>query len=118
MRPPTITCANGKPPPVELPSRALAMSPLEASAPPPMRRPPLPSWYLSSWSEAEALMLFRSTFSTPDTLTEIDEVVYVPPRLPRPGVGSNGSQPYPLNQTSTQVCALRSLTAQLWCAAS
>ena len=30
------------------------------------------------------------------------------------GVGSNGIQPYPLNQTSTQACASVSVTSQAW----
>src|SRR5262249_49793971 len=39
-----------------------------------------------------------------------DEAEYVPASPPRLGVGSNGTQPHPRNQTSTHMCASRSET--------
>ena len=37
--------------------------------------------------------------------SEPDANVYSPPSVPRPGVGSNGTQPIPANHTSTHACA-------------
>jgi len=42
-----------------------------------------------------------------------DASLYEAASEPRPGVGSNGSQPYPGNQTSTHVCASWSVTVQV-----
>ena len=44
-----------------------------------------------------------------------DEAEYEPARPPRPGVGSNGTQPQPRNQTSTHMCASRSETTHSPC---
>src|SRR4029079_10609047 len=97
-------------PPTEPPPRPLATSPPVAPAAP---GPDCPGWPSTPPSTPAAMALALSTFSAPGASNEIDDEVYGPPRLPRPGVGSNGSQPYPLNQTSTQACALWSFTRQL-----
>ena len=48
-----------------------------------------------------------------DGRVEVDRgSVYGPSSCPRPGVGSNGSQPSPRNQTSTHACASWSTTVQ------
>ena len=44
-----------------------------------------------------------------------DEAEYDPASPPRLGVGSNGIQPQPWNQTSTHMCALRSETTHSPC---
>ena len=43
---------------------------------------------------------------------ESEAFVYVADSVPRPGVGSNVSQPCPANQASTQACASWSVTVQ------
>ena len=48
----------------------------------------------------------------PSASKKSDDAVYSARRRPRPGVGSNGSHPYPSNQTSTHVWALVSATVQ------
>ena len=53
-----------------------------------------------------------SNFCALCALKPSDVELYVPASRPRPGVGSNGSQPYPRNQTSTHVCASWSVTCQ------
>ena len=45
--------------------------------------------------------------------SEDDANEYSPPNVPRPGVGSNGIQPSPANQTSTQACASWSVTTHV-----
>ncbi len=48
----------------------------------------------------------------PSASKKSDDAVYSARRRPRPGVGSNGSHPYPSNQTSTHVWAFVSATVQ------
>ena len=44
---------------------------------------------------------------------ESEAFVYVADSVPRPGVGSNVSQPCPANQASTQACASWSVTVHV-----
>ena len=68
--------------------------------------------FLDGWDVAFAHQpaVLGSADAAPLASKKSEEAVYGPRSRPRPGVGSNGSQPYPSNQTSTQVCAFVSET--------
>jgi hypothetical protein len=82
------------------------------SRPPP--RIPVP-WSRVRWSSPRTIGLEPSPLKrVPKSVVSScgDAAEYVPASCPRPGVGSNGSQPWPSNQTSTQACASWSVTVQ------